>query len=128
MDESRFKPEDYEVLTENGKGVCIQRSDGASIPICPGNRDYDEFVQIDTEAHLCPREHHPTEEEAWTAIRSRRDALLTACDWTQIPDAPLAEEERAAWQTYRQALRDIPQAFAAPEDVVWPDSPMRAAP
>jgi len=117
----RFTLGDYLVLVEDGRETCIRRSDGACIPIAPGNRDYDEFVQIDTEAHLCPREHHPTEEEAWTAIRSRRDALLTACDWTQIPDAPLTEGGRAAWQTYRQALRDLPQDYATPDAVVWPE-------
>ncbi len=40
-------------------------------------------------------------------IRSIRDGLLGRCDWTQLPDSPLTEEQRAAWATYRQALRDI---------------------
>jgi hypothetical protein len=29
-----------------------------------------------------------------------------------MSDAPLTEEQKVAWQTYRQALRDIPQTVA----------------
>ena len=56
-------------------------------------------------------------------IRARRDALLAACDWTQMPDSPLSEEEKAAYQTYRQALRDVPQQEGSPENVTWPEEP-----
>lgn len=40
-------------------------------------------------------------------IRSQRNDLLAKSDWTQLPDAPLTEEKRAEWSTYRQALRDL---------------------
>lgn len=123
-----YTPSDYLVVVDERYGSSIRRSDGASIPVASGNRDYQEFLVVDTELEYCPREYHPTEEEKWADIRSRRNALLTACDWTQVADAPLTEEQKTAWRNYRQALRDIPQAFATPEDVVWPDSPMRAAP
>jgi hypothetical protein len=53
-------------------------------------------------------------------IRRRRDMLLTECDWTQLPDVP--ETTRAAWVSYRQALRDLTDA-ASPADVVWPTMP-----
>jgi hypothetical protein len=122
-----YTPSDYLVVVDERYGSSIRRSDGASIPVAPGNRDYQEFLVVDTELEYCPREYHPTEEEKWADIRSRRNVLLTACDWTQVADAPLTEEQKTAWRNYRQALRDIPQAFATPEDVVWPDSPMRAA-
>ena len=56
----------------------------------------------------------------WDAIRIVRNRLLAECDWTQIPDAPLTEEQKEAWREYRQALRDIPQTFATPDEVVWP--------
>lgn len=59
----------------------------------------------------------------WTSTRASRDMLLTRCDWTQIPDAPLDELARTAWATYRQALRDITATFATPAAVVWPDPP-----
>ena len=56
----------------------------------------------------------------WVDIRRERDALLAASDWTQVADAPV---DAAAWAVYRQALRDIPQDFASPDDVVWPVAP-----
>ena len=46
-----------------------------------------------------------TEQEIAAGIRLERDAKLTQSDWTQVADAPV---DQAAWATYRQALRDIP--------------------
>jgi hypothetical protein len=59
----------------------------------------------------------------WDDIRSERDRLLAASDWTQVADAPLTAGEKQAWADYRQTLRDIPQDFATPDDVVWPEAP-----
>lgn len=56
-------------------------------------------------------------------VREQRDRLLKDSDWTQMPDSPLAEEKKNAWQTYRQALRDVPQQEGFPENVTWPDAP-----
>ena len=57
---------------------------------------------------------------AWEHVRADRDRLLAGSDWTQVADAPV---DAAAWATYRQQLRDIPQDFASPDDVVWPEAP-----
>jgi len=66
----------------------------------------------------------PSEEEeiaeAWVRLRGRRDLLLGKTDWTQVPDAPV---DQAAWATYRQALRDLPEQTEDPRDVVWPEPP-----
>jgi hypothetical protein len=62
-----------------------------------------------------------TSEELWLDIRVRRAALLTACDWTQLPDVPASTS--AGWASYRQELRDIPSNFSDPADVVWPIPP-----
>lgn len=62
--------------------------------------------------------------DLWTIIRAQRDARLRACDFTQLPDAPLSLEERAAWAVYRQALRDLPGLYADdPASLVWPNPP-----
>jgi hypothetical protein len=45
-------------------------------------------------------------------FRLHRDALLKNTDWTQLPDSPLNEEQKAAWAEYRQALRDITETNA----------------
>jgi hypothetical protein len=58
----------------------------------------------------------------WTVIRAERNKLLADCDWTQLPDAALANVQTSEWATYRQALRDITET-ADPFAVVWPDAP-----
>lgn len=66
----------------------------------------------------------PTPQEdidaAWVKLRSRRDGLLSLCDWTQLADAPVDAE---AWTIYRQALRDIPANTSDPLNPVWPEMP-----
>lgn len=57
---------------------------------------------------------------AWETVRAKRDMLLSQSDWTQISDSPC---EKTAWAIYRQALRNIPQNFLKPEDVIWPAKP-----
>ena len=63
-----------------------------------------------------------TTEELLTAIRRKRDALLAACDWTQLPDSPLTVEIQNEWKVYRQALRDMLQ-MCDPYNLVWPVVP-----
>lgn len=65
-----------------------------------------------------------TAEELLTAIRRKRDALLAACDWTDLVSAQtrLTSEQLIAWATYRQALRDMPQT-CDPYNPVWPVVP-----
>lgn len=55
--------------------------------------------------------------------RAQRSALFAASDWTQVADSPLSSAARAAWATYRQALRDLPQQPGWPAAVVWPAQP-----
>ena len=51
-----------------------------------------------------------------------RDLLLADSDWTQGADSPLSEEDKAAWATYRQELRDLPSAEGFP-NVAFPTPP-----
>ena len=60
-------------------------------------------------------------EWVWGDVRKERDRRLSATDWTQLPDVPLATKE--VWATYRQALRDITQVVD-PFNVVWPAPPI----
>lgn len=53
-------------------------------------------------------------------LRSKRNTLLAASDWTQLPDAPV---DQTAWAAYRQALRDVTDQEGFPANVVWPDKP-----
>ena len=54
------------------------------------------------------------------AVRSDRDKRLSDTDWTQVADAPV---DKAAWATYRQALRDVPTQAGFPYDITWPSKP-----
>ncbi|KGM86773.1 hypothetical protein rosmuc_03066 [Roseovarius mucosus DSM 17069] len=56
-------------------------------------------------------------------IRNIRNQLLAASDWTQLPDAPLGSEARAAWASYRQALRDVTNGVTGPDQIEWPARP-----
>lgn len=53
-------------------------------------------------------------------IKARRNRLLKNCDYTQTLDF---SGDKEAWAVYRQALRDIPQTYPNPADVVWPTIP-----
>ena len=53
-------------------------------------------------------------------MRLHRDRLLAESDWTQLPDAPV---DRAAWATYRQALRDFPATWSPGPTVMFPEKP-----
>lgn len=57
-------------------------------------------------------------------VRQRRDSLLTACDWTQLPDVRHVVDQ-TAWASYRQQLRDIPQCQNFPHVVQWPTPPVK---
>jgi len=54
------------------------------------------------------------------SVRAQRNRLLADCDWTQLADSTA---DKAAWATYRQALRDITAQADFPWTVTWPDAP-----
>jgi hypothetical protein len=64
-------------------------------------------------------------EAEWEVVRTQRDQLLTESDIYVLPDRwnVMTPEEQTAWSEYRQALRDIPQVYDDPADVVWPTKP-----
>ena len=65
------------------------------------------------------------DDRAGVNVRETRNILLDESDWTQMPDAPLTEEEKTLWKTYRQALRDITTHADFPylDDDDWPTKP-----
>ncbi len=60
------------------------------------------------------------EENEKQEVRDKRDSLLQSSDWTQLSDAPV---NKAAWATYRQALRDITAQEGFPWTVTYPEKP-----
>ena len=68
--------------------------------------------------------------EPMRLLREERFRLLSECDWTQGADVP--NSIKTAWQTYRQALRDLPASSSPKLDsnynldltsVTWPTKP-----
>lgn len=53
-------------------------------------------------------------------VRAERNQRLSACDWTQLPDAPV---DRDVWAAYRQALRDVSLQPGFPWTIEWPEQP-----
>ena len=54
------------------------------------------------------------------SVRNSRTKLLADSDWTQIADSTA---DKAAWATYRTALRNVPAQAGFPWTVTWPDAP-----
>lgn len=57
----------------------------------------------------------------WERLRNRRNQLLAACDFRMVNDAPW---DTAPWETYRQALRDLPDITSDPRTAIWPQPPL----
>ena len=65
----------------------------------------------------------PNNVSAINEILNVRQQNLVACDWTQIPNGPLTEQQQQAWAVYRQELRDITTQSGYPFNVIWPTPP-----
>jgi hypothetical protein len=90
--------------------------------------EYSEIRHAMTQGKLCKvvegmvtLEERPLVEISWDEIRATRDEKLTASDWTQLKDVP--EDLSNQYASYRQELRDLPQIFTDPNEVVWPVAP-----
>lgn len=87
---------------------------------------YDEQKRRNEEKILLEEQERLAQELAvelsrdyWTELRNIRDKKLLECDWTQLSDAPLTEEQKNNWLVYRQQLRDLPENIEDPKPLVW---------
>lgn len=60
---------------------------------------------------------------SYANLRAERNELLMRSDWTQLPNSGLSEEKRVAWETYRQALRDLPETMTEGLEYTLPEVP-----
>lgn len=87
-------------------------------------KDTENYKVVD--GHVVYSEKVSTVEEIQRDIRRVRDIRLANSDWTQMPDAPLSEESKQQWSTYRQQLRDLPDSYpnlTSMDNVVFPEKP-----
>jgi hypothetical protein len=86
-----------------------------------------EKSRLDAEAEKQAKEAN-TPERLAEAIRKERNARIAATDYLMLPDYPLTEEKRSAWEQYRVALRGITDLegfpWEGPESAPWPDIPV----
>jgi len=55
------------------------------------------------------------------SVRNSRTDKLKDSDWTQIADSTA---DKAAWATYRTALRNVPTQAGFPWTIEWPEAPL----
>ena len=62
---------------------------------------------------------------SWAKVKLVRNFLLQDSDWTQLPDSPLEDSEKALWAQYRTYLRQFLtlQEPSTPYDVIFPITP-----
>lgn len=85
---------------------------------------YDDgaFVSVVQVADMSAEEIQAAKDSAMAQLRATRNALLIACDWTQVADCTIPK--KTEWATYRQALRDFPSTISdARLNVNWPHNP-----
>lgn len=93
-----------------------------------GTYSTDKFIVVDGVAVAKSSEviTQQNKTQAQLDLRNYRGAMLDSSDWTQTPDSPLSDTKKQEWQTYRQALRDLPAAYTdieSVDEVTWPTTP-----
>jgi hypothetical protein len=76
--------------------------------------NYKDFVAPHENADEVPDDYYFERFRLW------RNAELASSDWTQVADS---NADKAAWATYRQALRDLPASNEDPKQIVFPTRP-----
>lgn len=77
----------------------------------------DEIVRRE-EAQRVQQELIEASRDYWASLKEIRNYKLMECDWTQLPNSPLTDEQVAAWAEYRQELRDLTDLITDPKPMV----------
>ncbi len=90
------------------------------VEVAPVRNEYGIWRQTWAVANMDDAEKQVTDDAKAKSMRVERNRRLSACDWTQLADAPV---DAAAWASYRQGLRDVPNQAGFPWEVSWPVTP-----
>ena len=104
-----------------------------SAPIDNFTIDYDEGSPTVTREAIKAEYEKQVAAEPKTKLRETREIRLIECDWTVLPDSKLSSGKKTEWETYRQALRDLPSTQSPTieiengveilKNVTWPTKP-----
>lgn len=61
--------------------------------------------------------------QAEDSVRAMRGGLLQETDWVVVFHTEQGTNIPLEWETYRQALRNVPEQTGFPYNVVWPTKP-----
>ena len=109
------QPDMYQVAFRDG----VEQIDGkwyTKYILGPVFTDNEEATAVEQEAAYKAMK----DAEQAKSVRTTRGEKLKDSDWTQAADAPV---NKAAWATYRQALRDISSQAGFPWAIIWPTQP-----
>lgn len=98
----------------------VRDSLGVAIVFGPNDNNYEPTIkngEVLTIETIAPAQSN---EQQAKSVRLLRTELLNNSDWTQISDS---SADKAAWTTYRQALRDVTTQSGFPWTIVWPTQP-----
>jgi len=116
-------PSDEFLAANNAKKVNLYKTHDRLTQKLVSCAAYDdgEFVSMVQVESLTAEEIQTAKNSAMDNIRATRNQLLKDCDWTQIADCTA---DKAAWATYRQALRDLPSGITEPRTFnAYPNNP-----
>jgi hypothetical protein len=80
--------------------------------------DFNNELQILEDERIAQELLQESQRDYWQELRGIRDYKLLQTDWTQLPDAPLTEQQKSLWVIYRQELRDLPDNIDEPKPLV----------
>lgn len=107
-----------------GKQSYAVFTDGSKIKLWPYNKQkYAVGKTVAMKQYKIVEIPAPTTEEVAAQVRSQRDAMIAETDYLMMSDYPISAEDKALVETYRQALRDIPEQEGFPSNIQWPVAP-----
>lgn len=110
--------------TLEGKQPYAVFTDGSKIKLWPYNKaKYAVGQTVAMKQYKIVEIPEPTTEEVAAQVRAQRDAMIAQTDYLMMSDYPISEEDKTLLETYRQALRDIPEQEGFPSNVQWPVAP-----
>lgn len=95
-------------------------------PSCDANVEKVEWNITDVKWDIIPlneQELAANLSMRWKQAREERDILLNKTDHLVMIAVENGEPVSDELKTYRQTLRDIPQTYNDPKDIVWPMKP-----